>query len=665
MGNKTLADGTEIYESEFTGEQMDKLLKLVKTEEELREFILSVEDGGKLTETEVNKLIADYARKNNLGASDEVIRKVCQEYFAEHDITSGEDGKDGQDGVGIQDIQKTSTDENIDTYTITLTNGSTKTFSVRNGTDGANGHTPTTEEVKAAVEEYLKDNMVSRVTNALSGMHMVVFGDSISDEAVNGKWVNKFKTLANCKEFTNYAVGGATWTFWSDTQYALDATEDGWYANNVIWNQLNRLNVDVDEGRVTEPDLIYIMAGVNDSIKNLTLGTPSTVFSTATQEDDVTTLTNLSASVRKVCDEIYEKYPNCRIVLGTPVNAGTSLQITRLQNYRDVIEECAHYLGVYTIDGKKCGYTAYRELERKKYLKDDGIHPTDLGGELIGKWIYDSISTLPYIQTKTLYGVEDIEIIIETIPCTGITISSNSGEITTSNGTVELTATATPNDTTDKIVWSSDNLSVANVKNGVVTAVGNGTATITATCGEYSDTCTITVNINESEITGGVVFYGSKVPIKEVYTSDVELEHERMIVIKSDTTFTENQLYEGQEAGKYAYLLANDGGTSILSRTVESSFDDAEVYEYNLTTNTGWNKLTDDQVACLHQSEYSEVYVEGNTETTKLMNFWNTTHFQTSGLLYANNNIYSIAYDGTNEDTALRFEKNYNQSDYE
>lgn len=117
MGNKTLADGTEIYESEFTGEQMDELLKLVKTEEELREFILSVEDGEKLTETEVNQLIADYARENNLGASDEVIRKVCQEYFAEHDITSGEDG-----------------------------------------------HTPTTEEVKAAVEEYLREHPVGTGT---------------------------------------------------------------------------------------------------------------------------------------------------------------------------------------------------------------------------------------------------------------------------------------------------------------------------------------------------------------------------------------------------------------------------------------------------------------------------------------------------------------------
>ena len=42
--------------------------------------------------------------------------------------------------------------------------------------------------------------------------------------------------------------------------------------------------------------------------------------------------------------------------------------------------------------------------------------------------------------------------------------------------------------------WSSSNNSVANVNNsGLVTAVGVGTATITATCGTASDTCVVTV----------------------------------------------------------------------------------------------------------------------------------------------------------------------------
>jgi hypothetical protein len=43
----------------------------------------------------------------------------------------------GSDGKGIQNITKTGTSGLIDTYTITYTDGSTSTFTVTNGTSGA------------------------------------------------------------------------------------------------------------------------------------------------------------------------------------------------------------------------------------------------------------------------------------------------------------------------------------------------------------------------------------------------------------------------------------------------------------------------------------------------------------------------------------------------
>ena len=51
----------------------------------------------------------------------------------------GADGQDGADGVGIASIAKTGTSGLVDTYTITLTSGSTYTFTVTNGQDGAPG----------------------------------------------------------------------------------------------------------------------------------------------------------------------------------------------------------------------------------------------------------------------------------------------------------------------------------------------------------------------------------------------------------------------------------------------------------------------------------------------------------------------------------------------
>lgn len=61
-----------------------------------------------------------------------------------------------------------------------------------------------------------------------------------------------------------------------------------------------------------------------------------------------------------------------------------------------------------------------------------------------------------------------------------------------------LTATVMPVNATDKsIVWSSSNTLVATVDNGLVTAVKEGSATITAAAGGKTATCTVTVSAPE------------------------------------------------------------------------------------------------------------------------------------------------------------------------
>lgn len=79
------------------------------------------------------------------------------------------------------------------------------------------------------------------------------------------------------------------------------------------------------------------------------------------------------------------------------------------------------------------------------------------------------------------------------VDCTGISLDKATSTITSIGGTDTLVATTTPADTTDQIIWSSSDDTVATVSNGVVTAVGLGSATITATCGSYSATCAIAV----------------------------------------------------------------------------------------------------------------------------------------------------------------------------
>ncbi|MBR5884198.1 MAG: Ig domain-containing protein, partial [Bacteroidaceae bacterium] len=81
----------------------------------------------------------------------------------------------------------------------------------------------------------------------------------------------------------------------------------------------------------------------------------------------------------------------------------------------------------------------------------------------------------------------------EYIVVTGITLDRTSVELTEGE-TTTLVATVAPDDATVKMVtWSTSDETIATVADGVVTAVKDGSATITAKAGDKKATCTVTV----------------------------------------------------------------------------------------------------------------------------------------------------------------------------
>ena len=79
------------------------------------------------------------------------------------------------------------------------------------------------------------------------------------------------------------------------------------------------------------------------------------------------------------------------------------------------------------------------------------------------------------------------------IPATSVVLDKTTATLVVEE-TLTLEAIVNPDDTTDKLVWSTSDASVATVENGVVTAVGVGTAVITAEAGNKKATCTVTVD---------------------------------------------------------------------------------------------------------------------------------------------------------------------------
>ena len=77
------------------------------------------------------------------------------------------------------------------------------------------------------------------------------------------------------------------------------------------------------------------------------------------------------------------------------------------------------------------------------------------------------------------------------IPCTGLTVDSKI-TLVEKGGTMTLSYAVEPIDTTDTVEFVSSNPAVATVDaQGRVTAVGNGEATITITCGDFTQTCKV------------------------------------------------------------------------------------------------------------------------------------------------------------------------------
>lgn len=166
------------------------------------------------------------------------------------------------------------------------------------------------------------------------------------------------------------------------------------------------------------------------------------------------------------------------------------------------------------------------------------------------------------------------------IPCTGIALSQSSMSATSLGVVGTLTATLTPSDTTDQVVWTSSDTDIATVADGVVTAVGLGTATITATCGNQSATCSVSVavvlsvsdlvnviggtaNTTKSQFEGGRDYTG--LSLAESPSKYVAIASPTQTASGYKALSGDNALYDG----KYPIMIPNNATTVKYSTSAQ------------------------------------------------------------------------------------------------
>ncbi len=139
--------------------------------------------------------------------------------------------------------------------------------------------------------------------------------------------------------------------------------------------------------------------------------------------------------------------------------------------------------------------------------------------------------------------------------------------VLTIGATDKLTATVLPEDVTDKIVtWASSDESIATVdEDGNVTAIAEGEAVITATCGEVSASCNVTV---EGIVTGIVYVENDDINIT-VNGTELTVETSRLsakvTIVRQDGAV----IYTGENRGLYylvrgLYIVVVDNATQKI-----------------------------------------------------------------------------------------------------
>ncbi|MEG1803326.1 MAG: Ig-like domain-containing protein [Lachnospiraceae bacterium] len=165
--------------------------------------------------------------------------------------------------------------------------------------------------------------------------------------------------------------------------------------------------------------------------------------------------------------------------------------------------------------------------------------------------------------------------------CTGITLDKATADVKVGE-TVTLTATKTPENTTQKVTWTTSDEKIATVANGVVTAVAAGTATITVKCGKVTATCEVKVAEKLEAVQTGaneITIKGAKSDKLADYsvkrgTSTVSLKSVRLADGTVVLTAMTSVLPKGD------YTLTYDG------KTVEFKVEAATLTSIELTPNT-------------------------------------------------------------------------------
>ena len=196
----------------------------------------------------------------------------------------------------------------------------------------------------------------------------------------------------------SYARSGATWTANRNSRVNVEQNVEVLADDNIIFNQIKRLENDVMAGIRVMPDLIIVAAGTNDAwfetrrpdIYSVDADEAVLALADTLCYDAPGRYPSLAMSVRLGCEYLRKTAPRARLVVLTPLQSDR-IDAKRLAHVSDIIEATAAGMGIEVIrQDMVCPVRGADEALRHT-LPSDGIHTSPRGAREVGNTLFDII----------------------------------------------------------------------------------------------------------------------------------------------------------------------------------------------------------------------------------------------------------------------------------
>lgn len=349
---------------------------------------------------------------------------------------------------------------------------------------GVKAISKTTEIVPVAADSngklWVPDQSSGETENAgYSGKTVVMFGDSI---VAGWGWQEGYGITKPLSE----KYPGATWD--NQAVSGSDMANRSGAEHPSIISKINAYSGNADG--------ILLEGGTNDVNNGVPLGSITSGY------DDSFDETTFTGALESALKKIMNQYPMSYKMFLIPHNFAKDNSF--VDSYHDRAAEVCEKWNVPVLDMRKRLQLAMTTQNKNAYTHNpntksgDGVHPNE---ELYRKFYSPLVDQF----FRSLGILNDMAGTIdppENIPVTSVTLSENRITLTKSGQTKQLAANVNPSNATNKsVTWESDHPEIASVtQNGLVTATGEGNATITVKTSDGNKTASCQVNVEYSEI---------------------------------------------------------------------------------------------------------------------------------------------------------------------